>query len=220
MSTPAGRLIVDRGTSTYAAGPERDALRGTGAHNTIRVNGADQFEVWKSFRVGRRADVHAVRTHFETDYGYVTGWHDGYKSLGIEHRRTIFNLRIGGWLVVDRLAGTGWHEMDSLLHLAPGVFPKVSGDVAELQPTEWCVALIAMPEVMALSDLYSPRLGVRLASTTLAGQSYAKLPLNWVYWITPHPGSSLDWRDSGDGLLCLSTPSGRVEVNPRFIEAY
>lgn len=195
-------------------------MRGTGAHNTIRINGADQFDVWKSFRVGRRADVHEVKTHSEADYGYVTGWHDGYRSLGIQHRRTIFNLRIGGWLVVDSLAGTGWHAVDSLLHLAPEVQPKISGNVAELQPTEWCVGLIAMPEVIVLSDLYSPRLGVRLASTTLAGQSYAALPLNWVYWIAPHPGSSLDWHGSGDGLLCLSTPSGRVDVNPLFMEAY
>ena len=61
VSTAAGRLIVDRGTSTYAEGPEREALRGTGAHNTVRIDGTDQFELWKSFRVGRRASVHAAK---------------------------------------------------------------------------------------------------------------------------------------------------------------
>jgi hypothetical protein len=220
VSTPEGRLVVDGGTSTYAEGSERDAVRGTGAHNTIRVDGADQFEVWKSFRVGRRADVYDVTTHSETDYGYVTGRHDGYRSLGIDHRRTIFNLQIGGWLVVDSLAGTGWHAVDSLLHLAPDVRPKISGSIAELQPTEWCVALIAMPAVSVLADLYSPRLGVRLASTTLAGRGYAELPLNWVYWIAPCPSTALDWDDAGDGLLCLSAPTGGLEINPLFIEAY
>ena len=195
-------------------------MRSIGAHNTIRVDGADQFEVWKSFRVGRRAGVHDVNTHSETDYGYVTGRHDGYRSLGIEHRRTIFNLRIGGWLVVDNISGTGWHAVDSLLHLAPEVRPEISGNVAELHPTEWCVALIAMPAVSVLADLHSPRLGVRLASTTLAGRSYAKLPLTWVYWIAPHLRAALDWNGLRDGVLSLSTPSGRLDINPLFVGAY
>ena len=213
-------MVVDGGTSTYAEGPERDAVRSTGAHNTICVDGVDQFEVWKSFRVGRRADVHEVKSHSEADYSYVTGRHDGYRSLGIDHRRTIFNLRIGGWLVVDSVSGAGWHSVESLLHFAPEVCPKVSGNAAELQPTEWCVVLFAMPPVVVMADLYSPRLGVRLASTTLAGRAYAELPLNWVYWIAPYPSRALDWGDSGDGLLCLSTPTGRLEINPPFMEAY
>ena len=220
MSAPEGRLIVDRGASTYAEGRERDAVRGTGAHNTIRVGGMDQFDVWKSFRVGRRAMVRKVKTHQDPDYGYVTGRHDGYRSLGVEHRRTIFNLRIGGWLVVDEVSGKGWRPVESLLHLAPEVCPEVSGNAVALQPTRWSVALIGMPDVMVAADVYSPRLGIRRGSMTLTSRSYAELPLQWVYWIVPYPRQALDWSASPEEGLSLSTPLGSLNINLLFIEAY
>ena len=52
-------MIVDAGVFEYQAGMWRDFMRGTAAHNTLLVDGQDQSEVWGSFRVGRRARVHA-----------------------------------------------------------------------------------------------------------------------------------------------------------------
>ena len=54
LSLDGRRVVVDGGTSTYQAGPERDWVRSTRAHNTVEVAGADQCEFFGAFRVGRR----------------------------------------------------------------------------------------------------------------------------------------------------------------------
>ena len=56
-------LLVDTGTSTYAAGPARSFERSTAAHNTVEVDGTDSTEVWGVFRAGRRARVSDDRRH-------------------------------------------------------------------------------------------------------------------------------------------------------------
>ena len=43
-------LLVDTGTSSYAAGPVRDRERSTAAHNTVEVDRRDSTEVWGAFR--------------------------------------------------------------------------------------------------------------------------------------------------------------------------
>jgi uncharacterized heparinase superfamily protein len=53
-------LLIDTGTSTYAAGAVRDRERSTSAHNTLEVGGRDSTEVWGAFRAGRRARVRGV----------------------------------------------------------------------------------------------------------------------------------------------------------------
>src|SRR6185503_19989802 len=54
------RVIVDTGVSSYERGPERYYERSTAAHNTIRVDGSEQAEIWGGFRVGRRPTVSPI----------------------------------------------------------------------------------------------------------------------------------------------------------------
>jgi uncharacterized heparinase superfamily protein len=54
------RVIVNGGTSRYGTGPERLVERGTAAHSTVQIDGADSSEVWGGFRVARRARPFAV----------------------------------------------------------------------------------------------------------------------------------------------------------------
>src|SRR5262249_30785534 len=55
LSVRRRRVLVNSGTSEYGVGSERQRQRGTGAHNTVRVDGSDSSEVWSGFRVARRA---------------------------------------------------------------------------------------------------------------------------------------------------------------------
>mgnify|MGYP001118904895 CR=1 FL=1 len=48
-------FLTDTGVYHYRESAERRYSRSTEAHNTIEIDGAEQSEVWKSFRVGRRA---------------------------------------------------------------------------------------------------------------------------------------------------------------------
>jgi uncharacterized heparinase superfamily protein len=72
---------VNSGTSCYGSGPERSRQRGTAAHNTVVVAGADSSEVWGGFRVARRARPHGVSVSDDGDAVVVTGSHDGYYRL-------------------------------------------------------------------------------------------------------------------------------------------
>ena len=47
-------ILTDTGVSQYEEGEQRQYERGTSAHNTVVLDGLEQAEIWKSFRVGRR----------------------------------------------------------------------------------------------------------------------------------------------------------------------
>ena len=46
LSLHGRRVLVNSGTSVYGIGAERLRQRGTAAHNTLTVDGADSSEVW------------------------------------------------------------------------------------------------------------------------------------------------------------------------------
>lgn len=76
-------MFVEQGTSTYQIGTRRDLERSTEAHNTVVVDGRNQSQVWGGFRVAKRAKttIHIDRADI------IEASHDGYKSLGIRHKR-------------------------------------------------------------------------------------------------------------------------------------
>jgi len=75
------RVIVDTGVSSYEQGPERYYERSTAAHNTVRVDGLEQAEIWGGFRVGRRPAVSSIHCGEIEDSQFVRGTHFGYKHL-------------------------------------------------------------------------------------------------------------------------------------------
>ncbi len=114
-------LLVDTGTSTYAAGPARGYERSTAAHNTAELDGADSTEVWGAFRAGRRARVRGVAA--EATAGGVTAQaaHDGYRHLpGRPGHRRRWSLTSGGLRVDDEITGGGRHAVAVRWHLPPG----------------------------------------------------------------------------------------------------
>jgi len=116
-------LLIDTGTSTYAAGAVRDRERSTSAHNTLEVGRRDSTEVWGAFRAGRRARVRGVsaRADAAADTVTVEAAHDGYRSLPgrpLHHRR--WALRAGELWVDDTVTGEGRHPIVVRWHLAPG----------------------------------------------------------------------------------------------------
>jgi len=48
---------VDSGVHGYDGSPLRDYCRSTAAHNTLMVDGIEQFRFWKTFRVAGRAET-------------------------------------------------------------------------------------------------------------------------------------------------------------------
>lgn len=115
------RVIVDTGTSTYAASPERTRQRGTAAHNTVEVNDVDSSEVWGAFRVARRARPLDLQLTAQGEEWSVSCAHDGYHRLPgrVTHRRA-WRLRPDSLAIADQLIGT-FQSAVARLHLHPDV---------------------------------------------------------------------------------------------------
>ena len=114
-------LVVDPGSYTYD-GPDRNAFRGTAAHNTLEVDGQDQCDLWGPFRAAHMPRVRRLWLDPREDAIVVAAEHDGYRRLPdpVIHRRTFVWIPATGLIVLDRLLARRPHDVRSRLHLAPG----------------------------------------------------------------------------------------------------
>src|SRR5882762_581685 len=119
------RCLVDSGTGVYisADSADRNVLRGTGAHNTMRVDGTDQAQPdgpfsWTGIPTTRVENWSAGKT-----FSYFAGRHDGYTRLAdpVTHCRYIAKINGGPALVRDVALGQKEHELEVLWHFAPNV---------------------------------------------------------------------------------------------------
>ena len=100
------RVVVNSGTSLYGESPERLRQRGTAAHNTVVVDDQDSSEMWRGFRVARRAYPRDVHVDALREPWTVSAAHDGYRRLpgGAIHRRR-WEIGANSLLVADRVEG-------------------------------------------------------------------------------------------------------------------
>jgi hypothetical protein len=127
LSIDGEEFLVDAGTYRYiSAGSERDAFRGTAAHNTLQVDRRSQAEptgpfAWQSLP---RVQVDCWVT--TKDFDLLVAHHDGYRRLPepVLHRRWIFHLKPSFWLVRDVAEGIGEHLLEIFWHFAPRLVPS------------------------------------------------------------------------------------------------
>ena len=121
LSIAGQRLLVNSGTSVYGSDAERQRQRGTGAHNTVIVDGNDSSEVWAGFRVARRARAH-LSTARATDHEVVIcASHDGYARLpGRNQHQRCWRLDDRGLTLEDRLSGQ-FGSAEARFHVHPQV---------------------------------------------------------------------------------------------------
>ena len=109
-------LIVDAGISTYEVSSRRAWERSTAAHNALSIAGCNSSDVWKSFRVGRRARV----INATTGAGFFSFSHDGYRPFGINIARR-FEWLEDAITITDVISGRGDLPAMLGLHFHPDV---------------------------------------------------------------------------------------------------
>ena len=121
LSLDKQRVFVNSGVSTYAEGETRLAQRGTLAHNTLCINQTNSSDVWKSFRVAKRAKVKNIQmTHSVNEY-YISASHNGYYQRNkITHTR-IWHLLDKKLMIEDQIHGKGEHHLEWVYHLHPTI---------------------------------------------------------------------------------------------------
>lgn len=123
MLSAGGReLLIDPGTYGYHTQNKwRNYFRGTFAHNTLRVDGADQSVIGGNFLWLRKANAHCDLAELDGGRQVFKGRHDGYLRLNdpLTHQREItFDAASNRFEVIDVLRCAGRHEVELCWHFA------------------------------------------------------------------------------------------------------
>src|SRR6202158_6165481 len=140
------RWLVDAGSGVYISKDpaDRNTFRGTGAHNTMRVDGADQAVADEPFSWTHIPAPQAENWIAGKSFTYFVGSHNGYARLAnpVVHRRHVLKIAGGLWLVRDvatacvvavpspvntRKSTEAAHELEILWHFAPDLDVQSNG---------------------------------------------------------------------------------------------
>jgi hypothetical protein len=127
-------LLRDSGSFEYVGeSGERNRLRSTSAHSTMRVDGHDQAIAagpfsWESFPA-----VRVRRWIAGQQFDLLEADHDGFSRLPspITHRRFVFHRKQAFWLVRDVAEGSGRHQFELVWHIGAGL-SKVPAEGCDL----------------------------------------------------------------------------------------
>ena len=138
------RVLVDSGFYAYNCGGAWEShFRETAAHNTARIDGADQAR-----HISKMAWSHSYRATLEQhggddDQAWAVGTHDGYarQPLGVTHRRAVWRRPDHYVVLVDQFDTRGQHQVEVNYQFAPGALEQIGirsaryGDAADMA---WC----------------------------------------------------------------------------------
>jgi len=120
LSAGGVELLVDPGTYAYhTQGEWRSYFRGTAAHNTVRIDGADQSQPGGNFMWLRKARAGCSRWVVSAVEDLFEGWHDGYLALEdpvLHRRRIVLRKDERRVLLEDTLQMEGEHDVEIFLH--------------------------------------------------------------------------------------------------------
>jgi len=198
LSLHGQRVLVDTGVSTYEPGPERHYERSTVAHNTLRIDGEEQAEIWASFRVGRRPRVGQMSGGSDGVFRFVSGEHDAYWRRGVGHAREILLRAPDTWIVADLLRGSGTHRVESFLHFHPQVRVKALDEhtaasdgmplrrwLLEFAGQAWSLVTYGEGQFDLIESWYSEQFGKRQPSTALRWAWKGTIPTRKVHVFIP-----------------------------------
>jgi hypothetical protein len=198
------RWLIDPGSYVYiSAGDERSQFRGTGAHNTLRVDGLDQAAPGNPFSWTSLPEVSVEEWVAGSIFTFFSGRHTGYQRLAdpVLHRRMIFHLHGEYWLVRDIAEGTGDHDLEILWHFAPDASVVVSPEQltvgAATTGGKTIVLLGANPQKwkLALTEGWvSPAYGERLPAPVASFAAHVQLPAEHATLILPLGASEIQRR--------------------------
>ncbi|HEU4647001.1 MAG TPA: alginate lyase family protein [Burkholderiales bacterium] len=137
LSAGGREILVDPGTYAYHGERRwRDYFRGTSAHNTLRVDGADQSVPGGPFLWLEHARARCERFDAGVDHDVFEGVHDGYRRLAdpVTHRRRVeLDKRAREILVRDTLECAREHDLELHWHLAEDCVARVHGHVVDVE---------------------------------------------------------------------------------------
>lgn len=199
------RVVVDAGVYEYQSGFMRNYGRSTAAHNTVRVSGEEQSEIWGEFRVARRASklgasIRRINPHRIEFYGQFRG----FPRLGgriLHSRRINYDFSsANSYEIVDYIEGKGCHKVESFIHLHPSIYAVAESNKCwilsvhdGMQTNNPSLKEIARVEVMVGANVdffvelvdswYCPEFGEKQSNKALVISGDVRLPCRIEYSI-------------------------------------
>jgi len=177
------RFLVDSGSGCYVCpGDTRNRLRGTAAHNTVRIDGQDQAIPQGPFAWSSLPQVVTDRWIVGKSFTFYSGHHTGYLRLQdpVLHRRDVLHIDGSFCLVRDVLTGKEMHEVEIAWHLAPDLVMENSQGafVASADGTKLAVLPDSSANWLYASEKYqiSPAYGKLKSAIRVAGRAKLELP--------------------------------------------
>ncbi len=220
------RWLVDSGSGVYISRDpaERNTFRGTGAHNTLRVDGlnqavADEPFSWTQIPTTVAEDWIAGKT-----FTYFVGSHNGYARLadGIVHRRHVLHIAGGVWLIRDIAVGRGEHELEVRWHFASDLgVREVSAGRLEITRAGACESSLSliMPEntiwqrgTEVSTTLLSPAYGEFETAPLVQSRARVLLPAETATALLPRVAANGRERETHFDPRITSTTQSGVQV--------
>jgi asparagine synthase (glutamine-hydrolysing) len=117
-------VVVDGGSFQYnGEGPWNAHFTGAGSHNTIMLDGHDQMLHYRRFKVLYRTRARELVFADDGSRALCSGEHYGFVRHAGKciHRRSLLFVKDDLWVVVDRVRGSGRHDVR--LQWLCGAFP-------------------------------------------------------------------------------------------------
>ncbi len=198
--------LVDSGTFAYVTeGGERQAFRGTGAHNTLTVDGLDQAVPEGPFAWSSLPLTQAEWWIPGATFAFFAASHSGYERLAepVRHRRFVFHLAGAFWLVRDVVEGRGTHLLESSWHLASDLQVSSGENGFVASPSNRSrsgsgganfLRLLPVPDpgwkCDLLSEYISPAYGVKVPAPVLRCSAQVAAPIDHAMLLIPSFGGN------------------------------
>ena len=164
------RLLVNSGTSEYGIGSVRQYERSTKAHNTVMINEENSSEVWKGFRVARRAHPFDLNIQELKNFISVSCSHDGYKRLTGKpiHRRT-WQFYESSLVIKDKIEGP-FKNAFAYFHLHPLIYVlknQIGSWNLKLPNGQQVILEVKTGKAQLERNYYSPEFGKKIETRCL-----------------------------------------------------
>lgn len=193
-------LTYDAGTYRYnSQSPWDNSLASTAAHNTVQINGKEQM-----FKAGRFLWLDWAQAKLQKTGSNLIASHNGYRSQGMIHQRTLCLQESDIWLVLDRLLPDhtqGSHQSAVLHWLLPDLPWKLQGTTLFLETASGVVTI-----QIGLTENSTARTSIQVirCGKILAGPGTAPQFLGWVSPTYQVLNPALSLRLIVEGALPLS----------------
>ncbi|MBI3899620.1 MAG: alginate lyase family protein [Gammaproteobacteria bacterium] len=186
LSIGGNEFLIDPGTYAYHTERKwRDYFRGTAAHNTVRIDGADQSVIGGSFLWTQHADVTCESWQPGVDNDRWRGAHTGYCRLTdpVRHKRElVFEKHRRCLRLTDIIECSGRHRVERFWHFAEDVAVQLDDEGRVIAERNGRRLLLTPIDAAVTATLYrgdnarpagwvSRRFGVKQPTTTVVWQN-------------------------------------------------